>query len=83
MKISAIKCRECGDIVYSRARPDFRWCSCKACAIEGGFDYTKITADPKQKLPEVIEIEVKTTKNKLFKDWNGKKEKFGLIKKEI
>lgn len=42
--VSAIRCRSCGDVVWSRHRHDFRWCSCKECYIDGGRDYTRVGA---------------------------------------
>lgn len=32
-------------MIYSRNRHDFRWCSCKTVAIDGGSDYTRITGN--------------------------------------
>jgi len=78
MKINAIKCLSCGDIIYSRARHDMRWCSCKMIAIDGGFDYHKVSFT--DALPKSVEIEVDVTKNELFRDWNRSSDKFGLIK---
>ena len=79
MKINAIQCDKCGDIVFSRARHDMRWCNCGEVAIDGGFDYTKIsyiTSCPKR-----VEIEVNATKAQLYNDWNNNIDKYGLIKK--
>lgn len=36
-----IKCKECGDVIFSRHRHDFKGCSCKSVAVDGGMDYTK------------------------------------------
>jgi hypothetical protein len=78
MKINAIQCDKCGDIVFSRARHDMRWCNCGEVAIDGGFDYTKIsyiTSSPKR-----VEIEVNATKAELYNDWNNRIDDYGLIK---
>lgn len=78
MKINAIQCDKCGDIVYSRARHDMRGCNCGEVAIDGGFDYNKIcfrTSPPKR-----VEIEVNATKAELYNDWNNRIDDFGLIK---
>lgn len=80
MKVNAIKCPDCKDIVYSRSRHDFRWCSCQAVAIDGGLDYMKITFT--NQLPERLEIEVDATKNDLFEDWSTKADKHGIIKEK-
>ena len=36
-----IKCKKCGDIIESRSINDYKRCSCKAVAIDGGKDYLK------------------------------------------
>lgn len=77
MKIYAIKCLDCGDTVYSRARHDFRSCSCGNVFIDGGFDYTWIGVKGPY---EHKEIEIATTKEILYDDWATGKDKFGLIR---
>jgi len=42
MKVSAVLCLQCHDLVWSRSRHDFRSCSCGECFIDGGRDYTRI-----------------------------------------
>lgn len=76
MKISAIKCTNCNSILFSRARHDFRWCECKRIAIDGGFDYCKVSGSMKD--ISWIEIEVDTTIDKLYKDWSKIKNRYGL-----
>ena len=36
-----IRCKKCGDIIESKSVHDFVWCSCKACAVDGGHDYLR------------------------------------------
>lgn len=36
-----IRCNKCGDIIESKSVHDFVWCSCKACAVDGGHDYLR------------------------------------------
>ena len=36
-----IKCKKCGDIIESITTHDFKWCSCGACAVDGGHDYLR------------------------------------------
>ena len=36
MKVFGIKCKKCGDFIYSRAVHDFHSCTCEACSIDGG-----------------------------------------------
>jgi len=89
MKINAIQCSVCGDIIYSRYRHDFRWCSCphnennvgEGCFIDGGFDYQRVGGKHIDKIKHLV-IEVDTTYKNLYDDWNLKIDKFGLIKKE-
>lgn len=44
---NAIRCNICGEEIESRSRHDFVWCSCKACAIDGGYDYLRRIGDYK------------------------------------
>ena len=80
-KITAIKCSTCRDTIFSRARHDFHWCSCGEVAVDGGFDYLKISF--KKEMPSQIALEVEETKKELFDDWNFGKDKFGLIKEKV
>ena len=38
-----IKCLKCNDIIQSMYRHDFKWCSCKNIAVDGGGDYLKMS----------------------------------------
>ena len=38
---NAIQCKKCGDIIESFYRHDFKRCSCKACAVDGGHSYCR------------------------------------------
>ena len=81
IKVTAIECPLCGDIIYSRARHDFRWCSCETIAIDGGLDYTKVSYDSeKVPSPQTHAIELPITREELYFDWNHAKDKFGLVK---
>jgi hypothetical protein len=77
MKIKAIKCKKCNDIIYSRARHDYHGCSCKSIYIDGGFDYIKITGEPGSY--DSIDVDVDASKEKLYIDWARSIDKFGLI----
>lgn len=79
MRISAIKCLKCGDIIYSRATHDFRSCGCGAVSVDGGFDYMKVCGDRGNF--EFVRKNLKVTKEELYKDWNNRIDKYGLIKK--
>ena len=78
MKIRAFKCGKCGDIIFSRARHDFRECSCGGIFIDGGFDYRRWGGELAS-LAEDIEIDVDATREELFKDYHTGADKFGRI----
>lgn len=80
LKVSAIKCKKCGDIIYSRTVHDFRTCTCEACFIDGGFDYCRIGGNLDD--IEDVEVNVEATKGDLYQDWNFQENKYGLIKGE-
>lgn len=75
--VKAIQCRKCHDKIFSRARHDFRSCSCSAISIDGGFDYIKVSFQQDQFGPEVFDLEVEATKKELYDDWNEKRDKYG------
>jgi len=79
MKKIAIICPSCKDVIYSRARHDFHYCSCGEVSIDGGFDYMKIGF--KDIFPEKTEIELNISEQELYDDWNHGINKYGLIKK--
>lgn len=84
MKVTVIQCPECNELVYSRARHDFRSCSCGTVSIDGGSDYTKVSYNPDVISEPVIKaVEIKATKVELYKDWNKRIDKFGIIKPSI
>ena len=80
MKVHALQCKKCKDIIFSRAHHDCHHCTCGATMIDGGFDYMRCGFDPKVGESAQTYIEVKQTKKQLYDDWNCKKGKFGLIK---
>jgi len=80
MKIQAITCPYCKDTIFSRARYDMRWCSCKKIFIDGGFDYLRYGGKEINKI-KIKEIKLNVTKKDLYNDWNKSIDKFGRIKK--
>lgn len=34
-----LRCKLCGDVIESKHRHDFVWCSCQSCFVDGGDDY--------------------------------------------
>jgi hypothetical protein len=84
IKVTAIKCSKCKDVIYSRARHDMRYCTCKTIFIDGGRDYTRVGCDPEIKVEglETHELEVDATDGDLFYDWNMRENRFGLVKEK-
>lgn len=79
MKVTAIKCPNCNDVIYSRTRHDMRWCSCGKVAIDGGREYTKLLYPPEYNDLETITIEVDATNDQLYNDWNNETDNYGII----
>ena len=84
MKIHAIRCNKCGDTVYSRARHDFRYCSCGSVFADGGLEYQRYGFGKSyvDELPTftAVEIDVDVTPKELYDDWNHRHDCYGLIK---
>ena len=38
-----VVCFKCLDVIQSMFRHDFKWCSCKSIAVDGGGDYLKMS----------------------------------------
>ena len=38
---NAIRCNICGDVIESKHCHDFRYCSCRASAVDGGKEYLR------------------------------------------
>jgi len=68
----------CGDIVFSRARHDYRTCSCNLVAIDGGRDYTKICGNANDF--EIINLEVPLDNKVLYDSWNRGLKSIGILK---
>ena len=45
MTLALLKCKKCGDIIYSKSRHDFVLCQCESVAVDGGNDYFKISGN--------------------------------------
>ena len=83
MKLRAYKCPNCRTLVFSRARHDYRSCPCGEIAVDGGFDYSRLTF--KETPPIPYEVKIKQSKTMCFNDWNQTDEKeweYGWIKPE-
>jgi len=82
--VNAIHCPKCGDTIYSRHRHDFRYCTCGTVAIDGGFDYTKICAEPDAIYKVVpFQLEVDATKEDLLRDYLSNGEMYGRFNKPV
>lgn len=81
MQVYALQCQDCFDIIYSRARHDFRSCTCGKVSVDGGFDYCKrvFTDIP----PKGITKRIKATKQEMYEDWNNNVNKYGLIRTRL
>lgn len=42
---NSIQCRKCGEIISSFSTHDFKYCSCHSVAVDGGFEYMRVTGD--------------------------------------
>jgi len=82
-RVKATKCPDCGDTIFSRARHDFRSCSCEKVAIDGGFDYVRLVFPTDMKPPEIFDLEVEQTPMELYDDWNSRRNKFGLFLEKL
>lgn len=60
--INKIRCKKCGDIIESTHRHDFKWCSCKAVAVDGGSSYLKRCAKDLNDYEELAETKEKINK---------------------
>jgi len=78
LKVKGVKCNRCGDFIYSRAGHDFHRCTCKAVAVDGGFDYLRVLGNGKDF--NYIEVVLDVSKEELYDDWNEHQDKYGLIK---
>ena len=79
MEVNAVQCPKCKDIIFSRARHDFHYCSCGDTFIDGGFDYCRCGAKHIDKI-KWQKVDVNATAKELYDDWAESKDKFGIIK---
>lgn len=42
---NAVKCLKCEQVIESKHRHDFKWCKCRAIAVDGGLAYLKRCGD--------------------------------------
>jgi len=79
MKLRAIKCRVCGDIIYSRAQHDYVSCSCGACGVDGGQrgECWRVGGKPENII--MVDLNLDVTLDELYDDWNTRANKYGRI----
>lgn len=86
MKVSAIHCKNCNTIIYSRCRDDIRSCRCfksekenVGIAINGGFDYVKVIVSSTCDY-EFLHVDIgDVSLVDLYRDWSGGVDKYGVI----
>ncbi len=76
-RLVAWKCPSCGDLVFSRANHDMRFCTCKQIAVDGGFDemFVRLVGSPMR-----VEMYIEQTKEELYQDWESGRNEYGLIR---
>lgn len=60
---NAVECAKCGDIIESKHRHDFKFCSCKAIFVDGGLDYQRYGGYAENILDRCEYVEVKDDKD--------------------
>lgn len=50
--VNKIQCNKCKDIIESKYVHDFKWCSCKSIAVDGGVEYLRRVGN----LEDIIEL---------------------------
>lgn len=81
MKVIGIVCPNCKDFVFSKARHDLRYCSCKQSFVDGGQESVGYLRIGGKKLDDIkcYNIQVKQNITELEMDWNSGKDKYGII----
>ena len=80
MKITARRCPNCKDVLYSRAHYDFRTCGCGDTSVDGGPGVERTIY--KKEIPENVELDVNATKDQLYDDWNNRINKYGIVREK-
>ena len=50
--VNKIQCKKCNDIIESKHVHDFKWCTCKSIAVDGGLEYLRRVGN----LEDIIEL---------------------------
>lgn len=46
--VNKIQCKACGDVIESTHEYDFKFCKCRAVAVDGGKDYLRRLGTPEK-----------------------------------
>lgn len=76
MLVRAVKCKQCGDIIPSRANYDYNTCKCGSLSVDGGiylkdldtYGISRIIGAFQQE--HILEIELNITPEIFYNDWN-------------
>ena len=52
ISVNKIQCKKCKDIIESKHVHDFKWCTCKSIAVDGGLEYLRRIGN----LEDIIEL---------------------------
>lgn len=72
-----IQCKNCKDVIESTYVHDFKWCSCKSVAVDGGCEYLRRLGNKEdyEELSYVMKlVEIKTDGFEIVKDALSKNE---------
>ena len=50
---NAIRCKFCGDVIESELVHDFKFCSCKTVAVDGGHEYLAAASKTPRKISRI------------------------------
>ena len=78
VKIKAVKCQNCEDVVFSRTDEDFRECSCGSVNASGGQTHFKAESVPNAK-HKVVEVNLNLSMEDLYDDWDQMTDNYGVI----
>ena len=75
IRTNKIKCKKCGDIIESINVHDFKWCSCRTVAVDGGYEYLKRAGNKEDfeelshfiNLAEIVTDDFETVKDAISK----------------
>ena len=81
MKVRAIHCHNCKDIVYSRAQEDYRECGCGLVNTWGGQTFTNFDAIPDAEY-DILNLNIDATSDDMYVDWLEMDDKHGIVRSQ-